>query len=120
MARNPAKQKSESSLSSAPKDLISPPVKVGTNGRKRKANTAVKDEDEASASADNDEATTKTEKQPKKKAKVEKVADREIVVKKKAPAKRQSKKEANQAPLEQRTVGSKLRVGAHVSTAGGT
>jgi AP endonuclease-1 len=120
MARKLTKQISESSLSSAPEDLISLPVKVETNGRKRKAKAALKEEDEAEASADNDEAATKTEKAPKKKARVEKVAGRETVVKKRAPVKRQSKKEANQAPLEQRTVGSKLRVGAHVSTAGGT
>jgi AP endonuclease-1 len=120
MARKLVKQQSESSLSSVPEDFISPPVKVETNDRKRKSKAVVKEEDEVSASADEDEATTKTEKQPKKKAKVEKVTNREIVVKKKAPAKRQSKKGADQVPLEQRTVGSKLRVGAHVSTAGGT
>jgi hypothetical protein len=119
MARkiNIPKQDSESSLSSAPEDLTLPPVEVETLTLRAKRKAVVKEE-----SASEDEAIpmtkTKTKKQPAKKMKIE--DENGEVTAKKVRTKRQSKKNVVQTPLEERTVGSKLRVGAHVSTAGGT
>jgi AP endonuclease-1 len=119
MARkiNISEQDSESSLSSAPEDLILSAVEVETLAVRTKRKAVAKEE-----SASEDEAIpktkTKTKKQPAKKIKVE--GENGEITAKKAPTKRRSKKGVVQAPLEERTVGSKLRVGAHVSTAGGT
>lgn len=91
MARKLPEHASESSLSPPPGDLISPQVKLGI---KPEANG--QGEKRKAIAKDEDEA----KKPPAKKAK-------------------QTKKEAVLAPLEERTVDSKLCVGAHVSTAGG-
>lgn len=107
-----------STLSSVPDD-IKPPVKLEINSKKRQAEAVVQDDDDASLSTDKNEGF-KVNKQPKKKVKSDNVANGETLVKKRVSVKRQSKKDAAQAPLEERTVGSNLRVGAHVSTAGGT
>jgi AP endonuclease-1 len=47
------------------------------------------------------------------------VGENEVSTKVKTVRKRQTKKKAEEGPLEERTKGSKLRIGAHVSIAGG-
>jgi len=114
-------------------------TEVNGRGKKRKAETTVKatkrakkatvkEEDDAEDANDTEE-TPKPKKRAAKKAKVEETVEGEVTAGaddngtevKKITHKRQTKtKEAGLAPLEERTVGSKLLVGAHVSVAGGT
>lgn len=136
---------SESSLSSAPEDLAVPVetegfVKATANGKKRKAETTVtttvksakrtnsalaeevKQEEEVAETPRKKRATTK-------KVKYEEDADEaegadskpatvtEKTVKKKVTRTKKSKEPV--PPLEERTVDTKLRIGAHVSVAGG-
>lgn len=113
------------------------------NGKKRKAGTTTvkttkrarkgtaKDEPngtvDASAAVEEDTNAKSKKRAPRKKVKVEEETVEDVQVeegedgtKVRTKQKRQRKtKEKNVAPLEERTVGSKLRVGAHVSIAGG-
>ena len=134
---------SDSSLSPAPEDFAVPVeaedvVKTVTNGRKRKAETTVattvkttKRTKKGSADAIKEEegvAVEATETARKKRTTAKKMkyeedadevesADGEKTVKKKATRTKKSKEPV--PPLEERTVNTKLRIGAHVSVAGG-
>jgi AP endonuclease-1 len=144
MARNIAED-SGSSLSPAPEDLKTPAeaeegAKTGTNDRKRKAETTVKTAVKASkrtkrGAADEvkleEEVTVEAVDTPRKKratakkVKYEEEDDNangetaivEKTVKKKITRTKKSKEP--EPPLEERTVDTKLRIGAHVSVAGG-
>lgn len=147
MAKN-ATQDSGSSLSPAPEDLKTPAetgetVNVTTNGRKRKAEATVKttvkatkrtkkeaaeeikvEEEvtlEAVATPRKRRATAKQVKYEEEDDKVEgantETATVEKTVKKKVTRTKKSKDP--EPPLEERTSDTKLRIGAHVSVAGG-
>ncbi|KAJ4347763.1 DNA-(apurinic or apyrimidinic site) lyase [Ascochyta clinopodiicola] len=108
MARKAA-EASDSSLSPAPEDIAVPAeieakAKAATNGKKRKAETTVK------TTID----TKRSKKAPVDAVKVEAVA---TPAKKKVTRAKKSKEPV--PPLEERTTDSKLRIGAHVSVAGG-
>ncbi|XPS74335.1 DNA-(apurinic or apyrimidinic site) lyase [Ascochyta lentis] len=109
MARK-ATEASDSSLSPAPEDVAVPvdtevTVKVATNGRKRKAGTTVK-------------TTTKSTKRAKK-APADEVKEEADEAPTKKRVSRAKKSNEPVPPLEARTADSKLRIGAHVSVAGG-
>lgn len=134
---------SDSSLSPAPENLTAPveaevTVKIAPNGRKRKAEATVKTTAEttkrsktASANGVKDEveaaeadetprkkrATTKKVKYEEENADDKATAIIEKTVKKKVTRTKKSKEP--EPPLEARTVDTKLRIGAHVSVAGG-
>ncbi|KAJ4303553.1 DNA-(apurinic or apyrimidinic site) lyase [Kalmusia sp. IMI 367209] len=131
---------SDSSLSPPPEDLKAP-IGDSANRKKRKAETTVKvtkrsrkttlneentaDKDALAAVSEQEDAvpTKRARKVKVEEGAVEtgvQVKEREggTIVKTKQKTVRK-KKEDNILPLEERTIGSKLRVGAHVSIAGG-
>ncbi|KAL5378343.1 hypothetical protein PMIN02_011252 [Paraphaeosphaeria minitans] len=136
---------SDSSLSAPPEDIQSPPaadetdlaVKKLANGKKRKAETAVsttkvtkrtrKTTVKAGTDADTNgsagkpvEAAKPRKRTPKTEVEEEAIEEKvEGTIIKATQKKSRKKKEENCAPLAERTTGSKLRVGAHVSAAGG-
>jgi AP endonuclease 1 len=128
MAKRTRQPPSESSLSSAPDDLA---VDVKTEETK-----VSKTEIEASTTVKTIKSTKRSHpsngvdeapasKRATKKFKVEETVEEDMEVKQngttKAKAKKTTtrKKEVDLAPLEDRTTDTKLRVGAHVSAAGG-
>lgn len=134
MARKLAKAASESPLSPPPEELEAAAAENQTpaaNGRKRKAEPTVTTAKRVRKTVvyKEDDASSDSIAEPAPKKRVRKVKVEETVAQEK-PAeagevktkqKRQRKnKEEDSAPLEQRTVGSKLMIGAHVSIAGGT
>ncbi|KAH6644048.1 DNA-lyase [Boeremia exigua] len=131
---------SDSSLSPAPEEVTAPEaVKAAANGKKRKAEPIVtttakptKRTKKAPAEVKEDEEvaaeTPRKKRAAASKVKYEESADEdesanktvtvvEKTVKKRAPRAKKSKEP--EAPLEERTVDTKLRIGAHVSVAGG-
>jgi len=133
---------SGSSLSPAPEDLKTPvdikeTVKTTANGRKRKAETTVKTTTRTTKRTKKgpaEEVTVEAAEIPRKKrvtakkVKYEEEGDKEDgvngetasiekTVKKKVT--RTKKGKEPEPPLEERTVDTKLRIGAHVSVAGG-
>lgn len=146
MAKDIAKE-SESSLSPAPEDLAVPAeskqsVKIAPNGRKRKAEATATTTVEttkrnkkfpaAEANKDNDSVKAESSETPRKKrttaskinyndsadeATGETTAAVTKTVKQKVVRTKKSKEPAQ--PLEARTIDTKLRIGAHVSVAGG-
>lgn len=125
---------SGSSLSPAPEDLKAPAkieeaVKATANGRKRKAETAVKTTTKVEEEVTVEAAETPRKKRATaKKVKYEENDDKEDgangetatvekTVKKKVTRTKKSKEP--EPPLEERTIDTKLRIGAHVSVAGG-
>lgn len=148
MARKLPELTPDSSLSPPPSDLdMSAAIEekadstiTAVNGKKRKAEAtvrttkrarkvAIKDEtsDEVGGSLAAEDADPTPKKRGRRVTKVEQVVESEVKVTEgedgiKVTAKKtrqRKKKETNEQPLEERTVGSKLRVGAHVSIAGG-
>lgn len=133
MARKLAKAASESPLSPPPEELEAAAAEnqaPAANGRKRKAEPTVTTAKRVRKTVvyKEDDASSDGIAEPAPKKRVRKVKVEETVAQGK-PAeagevktkqKRQRKnKEEDSAPLEQRTVGSKLMIGAHVSIAGG-
>jgi AP endonuclease-1 len=136
-------ESSDSSLSPAPEDLHAPvetevTVKATTDGRKRKAETTVKTTKRAKKDGVKEEEPVITEaseplrkkRATTKKVKYEEDADDKVegadgeaanvvekTVKKKVTRTKKSKEPV--PPLEERTTDTKLRIGAHVSVAGG-
>ncbi|KAF2108373.1 xylose isomerase-like protein [Lophiotrema nucula] len=117
-----------SKLNGAGKKRKADTVTKTTKSTKRTKKSIVEDNGTATNETDGVEATPK--KGRKKTVKVqEEVIDEEVKVEAaegedgqvevKVKRKRATKKKEAEAPLEQRTVGSKLRIGAHVSGAGG-
>ncbi|KAK7183386.1 apurinic endonuclease, partial [Paraphaeosphaeria sporulosa] len=119
-----------------------PLAEKAVNGKKRKAETATNaskvtkrtrkttvtadTEPNDNGSADKSvEATKPRKRAPKTKAEEETIEEKVVVEDEKGTTvkatqkKSRKKKEENVAPLAERTTGSKLRVGAHVSAAGG-
>ncbi|KAH7115274.1 xylose isomerase-like protein [Dendryphion nanum] len=113
MARKIVSSSGES-LSPPPDDIeVAVTTKAATNSRKRKAETTVSVTKRAKKAT----ATKVEEHTIEEETKVQKGANGTTEVKK--VQKRQTKKATHLAPLQQRTVDTKLRVGAHVSIAGG-
>lgn len=133
MARKLAKAASESPLSPPPEELEAAAAEEQTpaaNGRKRKAEPTVTTAKRIRKTVvyKEDDASSDGASEPAPKKRVRKVKAEETVVQAKptkasevkTTQKRQRKnKEEDSTPLEQRTVGSKLMIGAHVSIAGG-
>lgn len=142
MAEKPTED-SESSLSPAPEDLVTPieteeVVKTAINGRKRKAETTVtttvkttKRTKKAAVEVKEENATAETPRKGRaaaKKVEYEEDANEDegthgktATVTKKTIKKvtRTKKSKESVPPLEERTADTKLRIGAHVSVAGG-
>ncbi|KAF2195159.1 AP endonuclease [Zopfia rhizophila CBS 207.26] len=139
---DPSSGTSPDTLAQVTKATVKTQTKTNSKGKKRKAETvttttkrtkkAVVEAEEAPNHEEVAETPKKGQKRAVKKAKVtddvvEETAQVEAeedygetkVVVKKTKRKSKAEKEAELAPLEERTVGSKLLVGAHVSIAGG-
>lgn len=142
MARKLKQISPESSLSSPPEHLDklmpeNPPntdlsVKTSvtrkrkaentTTSTKRARKTTVKEEELDGSANDSSGADEKPIPKPKARSRKVKVEDETVAgatkdIKK--PKRLRKKKDEDLAPLQERTMGSKLRVGAHVSMAGG-
>lgn len=137
-----AAETSDSSLSPAPEDLQTETIKAATNGRKRKAESTAKTtvktkrtKASTGEAQEENEVTENAETPRKKRATAKKVQYQvdtndnveavngeqattiEKTTKKKVTRTKKSKEPV--PPLEQRTTDTKLRIGAHVSVAGG-